>query len=134
MKLESVRIKTNDFPEEDKQFIDSLGGILNPFIDKLIIGFNKNLTVDDNLPFEFKTLDIKVDSNGVPLINQTVKTALTNFKGYICINVTDLNNTGNLPNACPFLMTKTSADQVKIVKITGLTANTSYRLVLLGVS
>lgn len=134
MKLEPVRIKTNDFPEEDKPFIDSLGGILNPFIDKLIIAFNKNLSVDDNLPFEFKTLDIKVDTNGVPLINQTVKTALTNFKGYICINVTDVNNTGNLPSASPFLMTKTSADQVKIVKITGLTANTSYRLVLLGIS
>jgi hypothetical protein len=67
MKLQSVRIKSNDFPEDQQEFAEALGGILNPFVDKLVIGFNKNFTVDDNLPFEFKTLDTQIDANGVPL-------------------------------------------------------------------
>jgi hypothetical protein len=134
MKLDPARIKTNDFPEEQKEFVEALGGILNPFVDKLLIAFNKNLTVDDNLPFEFKTLDIKVDPSGVPLVNQNITTKLTNFKGFVCLNVLDLDNTGNLPSTCPFLITKTSANNIKIVKITGLSSNITYRLVLLGIS
>jgi len=132
MKLQSVRLKTNDFPEDQKQFIDTLGGILNPFIDKLVIGFNKNFTVDDNLPFEFKTLDISVNSQGVPISNNVLNTNLKNFKGFLCINV--LSTTGVLPSSAPFLMTETSGSQIKIVKITGLTANVTYRLILLGIS
>lgn len=134
MKLQSVRIKTNDFPEDQKELADTLGGILNPFIDKLVIGFNKNFTVDDNLPFEFKTLDVVVNSSGVPITTTTINTNLKNFKGFICINVlTDVSGL-TLPSSAPFVMTKTSGNKVQVVKITGLTANTSYRLVLLGIS
>jgi hypothetical protein len=133
MKLQSVRIKTNDFPDDQKQLADTLGGILNPFIDKLVIGFNKNFTVDDNLPFEFKTVDIEVDSFGIPLANGIINTGLRNFKGYICINVLDINNLG-LPDYAPFLFTEVSGNAVSINKITGLNTGGSYRLVLMGIS
>lgn len=75
MKLQSVRIKTNDFPKDQREFVDALGGILNPFIDKLVIGFNKNFTVDDNLPFEFKTIDVTVDIFGTPTLIPSTGTA-----------------------------------------------------------
>lgn len=134
MKLQSVRLKTNDFPKEQKEFIDTLGGILNPFIDKLVIGFNKNFTVDDNLPFEFKTIDIQVNSSGIPTTGNIFNTNLKNFKGFLCINVLATSSTSVLPSSAPFVMTETSGSQIKVVKITGLTANTPYRLVLLGIS
>ena len=118
MKLQSVRLKTNDFPKEQKEFIDTLGGILNPFIDKLVIGFNKNFTVEDNLPFEFKTLDITVDSSGVPISSNIISTNLKNFKGFLCINVLSTTTTSVLPSSAPFIITETSGSQVKLVKIT----------------
>ena len=112
MKLQSVRIKTNDFPKDQREFVDALGGILNPFIDKLVIGFNKNFTVDDNLPFEFKTIDVVVDGTGKPSVfltpttlaaqTLTVQTNLKNFKGFICINATDLSGT-TTPSHTPFV-------------------------------
>jgi hypothetical protein len=134
MKLQSVRIKTNDFPEEQKQLADTLGGILNPFIDKLVIGFNKNFTVDDNLPFEFRTLDIAVDGTGLPLFNSIITTSLINLKGYICVNVLDINNTGVYPTATPFLSTEINAGKVSIRHISGLPSGATYRLVLMGIS
>jgi hypothetical protein len=133
MKLQSVRIKTNDFPEEQKQLADTLGGILNPFIDKLVQGFNKNFTVDDNLPFEFKTLDIQVDGDGKPINNGIISTRLINFKGYICVNVLNINNL-TMPSTSVSLFTQTNGNLVAINKITGLPTDGVYRLILLGIS
>jgi hypothetical protein len=134
MKLQSVRIKTNDFPPEQKQLADTLGGILNPFIDKLVIGFNKNFTVDENLPFEFKTIDMQVNSSGIPLKNQVVSNSLENFKGYICVNVYNNDNSTSYVTSAPFLSTEISAEGIIIKHITGLVASTNYTLILLGIS
>ncbi len=134
MRLQSVRIKANDFPEDQKEFADALGGALNPFIDKLVIGFNKNFTVDDNLPFEFRTLDIKVDGSGTPQINGAISTNLKNLKGYICINVINLDGTATYPTATPFLSTEVNVNIVKIRHIAGLPSGINYRLTLLGIS
>ncbi len=133
MKLQSVRIKTNDFPDEQKELADTLGGILNPFIDKLVQGFNKNFTVEDNLPFEFKTLDIQVDTNGKPLNNDIISTRLFNFKGYLCVNVLNINNL-SMPSSSVSLFTQTNGNIVTINKITGLPTDGVYRLILLGIS
>lgn len=134
MKVRSVRIKTNDFPEEQKQLADTLGGILNPFVDNIVIAFNKNFTVDDNLPFEFKTVDIQVDGTGTPIKNGNLVTGLKNFKGYICINVLDINSTGIYPTATPFLSTEVVGFNVSIRNIAGLPSGNTYRLILLGIS
>jgi hypothetical protein len=134
MKLQSVRIKANDFPDEQRELADALGGLLNPFIDKLVIGFNKNFTVDDNLPFEFRTLDTVVDSSGIPQINSVLTTNLKNFKGYICVNVINLDGSTIYPTACPFLTIDIVGTTVNIRNIAGLPANTNFRLILLGIS
>jgi hypothetical protein len=163
MKLQSVRIKTNDFPEDQKELAESLGGILNPFIDKLVIGFNKNFTVDDNLPFEFKILDTRVDASGIPEINSALTTNLKNLKGYICINMSildrgdsgfaeflgteeddtlitesgdniGLSTPGLFPLAAPFLTTETIGNMSYIRHIAGLKAGVNYRLILLAIS
>lgn len=134
MKLQSVRIKSSDFPEEQKELADSLGGLLNPFIDKLVIGFNKNFTVDDNLPFEFKTLDTKVNGSGVPQINGAISTNLRNLKGYICINVINLDGTTVYPTATPFLSVEVNTNIVNIRHIAGLPSGVTFRLTLLGIS
>ena len=134
MKLQSVRIKSADFPEDQREFTDSLGGLLNPFIDKLVIGFNKNFTVDDNLPFEFKTLDTKVDGSGVPQINGAISTGLKNLKGYVCINVINLDGTAVYPTATPFLSIEVNSNIINIRNIAGLPSGVNYRLILLAIS
>ena len=132
MKIPPLKIKSNDFSAEHRQLTDTLGGMLNPFFDKIVSGFNKNLTIDENLPFEIKTLDMKVDSSGIPLVNGIIQTNLNNFKGFICINITVADN--NYPTSCPFIISEVSGSQISIRKIIGLAPNITYRLVLLGIS
>ena len=140
MKLQAARIKASDFPPKERAIAELLGGVINPFIEKVVIGFNKNLTVDDNLPFEFKTLDLRVDSNGIPinaaLVIQalTIQTTLKNLKGFLCLNATDLAGTNAFPTHTPFVVFEAQGQKVTIKKITGLTASKLYRLVLLGIS
>jgi hypothetical protein len=135
MKLQSVKIKTSDFPEEQKEFVETLGGLLNPFIEKLVIGFNKNFTVVDNLPFEFINFQVKVDSNGVATPN-IINTNLKGFKGYICVNALNVDSVSPNTTAsnCPFLITEVSGNAVKINKITGLPAGVTFNLTLMGIS
>jgi hypothetical protein len=134
MKLKSTRIKTNDFAPDQKELAESLGGTLNPFIDDLLVLLNKNITVEDNLPFEYRTLDVIVDGSGVPTINGSLKTTLRNFKGFVCINAINLDGTGTSPTATPFLVTETSNGTVNIRNITSLPAGVKFRLTLFGLS
>lgn len=163
MKISSSKIKSNDFHPDHKKLIETLGGVINPLIDKIVTGFNKNITVEDNLPFEFKILDTRVNENGIPQINNIINTSLVEFKGYICLNVIlkdDSNSTlgftlgtqndetiitqnGDFigespykifPTACPFITTETSGFNVYLRHIAGLQPNVNYRLILLGIS
>lgn len=136
MRVQFKKIKTNDFPKEHKELAEKLGNTLNPMMDQLEIAFNKNINVDDNIPFEFKTVDMIVDVNGIPENNEMVTTTLKTFKGYICINALNLENTGTYPTATPFL--STSFDNLRSVvtiqHISGLPTGVKFRLYLLGIS
>jgi hypothetical protein len=134
MKISSTRIKANDFKPDQRELMESLGGTLNPFIDQLLLAFNKNITVDDNLPFEFKTVDISIDGSGNPIGNNKLSTNLRNFKGYICVNSVDLSGSNSYPTSQPFISFDVSNNTVIIRNITGLQPNIPYRLTLLGIS
>lgn len=140
MKLQAVRIKTEDFPSDQRKLVEGLGSILNPFLDRIVLGSSKNFTVDDNLPFEFKTVDVRVDVAGLPtnaanvVQNLTILTGLTGLKGYICLNATDLSGSNAHPAHTPFVVFTVVNQTVTVKKITGLTAGKQYRLVLLGIS
>ena len=135
MKLAPVKIRTTDFDAEDKPMADELGSLLNPFFDQLVLAFNKNLSVEDNLPFEFVTLDVAVNSTGVPLSSRTIKSTLKNFKGYICVSVTELSGSGVYPSALPLVITTVSQEtNINITKVLGLPSFINYRLLLMGIS
>ncbi len=135
MRLEPVKIKSNDYDTPEKKLIEQMGGLLNPFFDKIVFGFNKNLTVEENLPFEFITFDVTVDSSGVPIGNNSILTSLKNFKGFVCVSATNLTGNGIYPTSSPFLLfTVRDNFYVDINKVLGLPSTASYRLVLMGIS
>jgi hypothetical protein len=135
MKLQSVKIKTSDFPDDKKEFVETLGGLLNPFIEKLVIGFNKNFTVAENLPFEFVNLQVSVNSSGTPTPN-TVTTNLKGFKGYVCVNASNIDalSPNSKITSAPFLTTEVVGNSVTIRNIVGLPTGVKFNLILLGIS
>ena len=134
MRVDPVSIRSTDFPKDQKEIATALGDILNPFMSQVSIAFTKNLTVSENLPFEFKSIQIRVDSSGIPIGNSTVTTDLKNFKGYICINASNDDNSSSYVISAPFLTTQIESGVVTVKHVTGLAADTLYTLVLLGIS
>lgn len=134
MKIDPVSIRSSDFPKDQKEIATNFGDVLNPFMKQVSTAFSKNITVDENLPFEFRTLKVKVDSSGIPTTPLTTSTDLNNFKGYICVNASNDDNTATYVVSAPFLTTQVNGNTVTIKHVTGLTANTNYTLVLMGIS
>lgn len=134
MRVDPVSIRSTDFPKDQKELAVAFGDVLNPFMSQVSIAFTKNLTVEENLPFEFKSIQVKVDSSGIPVGNSTISTDLKNFKGYVCINASNDDVSNTYVVSAPFLTTQVESGTVTIKHITGLAANTTYTLVLMGIS
>jgi len=134
MRIDPVSIRSMDFSKDQKDIAVAFGDLLNPFMSQVVIAFNKNLSVDDNLPFEFKTVEIKVNSSGIPIGNSTFSTNLKSFKGYVCINASNNDNSSSYVTSAPFLTTELNSGSVTIKHVTGLAADANYTLVLLGIS
>jgi len=134
MRVDPVSIRSTDFPKDQKELAIAFGDVLNPFMSQVSIALTKNLTVDENLPFEFKSIQVKVNSSGIPIGNSSVFTDLKNFKGYVCINASNNDVSSSYVTSAPFLTTQVDSGVVTIKHITGLAANTTYTLVLMGIS
>jgi hypothetical protein len=131
MRLSNLkRITKEDFTDQDQDFIDKLGGILNPLLEQLSNGLNKNITIE-NLSREFITTTLEVDSNGVPKSPSQFKFSLaTRIVGLHLIRVENLVNPGAYPSTAPFVHWSLNANIITIQKVNGLSANNKYRLTI----
>lgn len=133
MKLNTIkRIIKEDFSQKDQELVGKLAIPLNQFIEQMITGLNKNITIDDNIPFEIRDLNITVDT-GLPITTAAFKTILAKPKGIIVINVTNLEDDTPLTSA-PFVQFSFKQPIVTINKIYGLPDNIKFNLSLLLIS
>lgn len=121
------RINTADFKEEDRPLIEGLSYILNSFMEDVTFALNKNLDFD-NLIQEYKTIEIVVDSNGIPKIDSVFKNGLnTRVTGIIVAKVENLTDSTSYSNY-PMLYWEENNKIVKIKAAMGLAADNKYKL------
>lgn len=130
MKITTKKIKTNDYPAENKNLIEKLGFSLNPLMDQLESAFNKGIDVDNLRGTDYKILDTEVDSLGVPKYNSVLSTSLDNFRGYTVTQVIDLTGANTRPTACPFVSYELNGKVVTLRHIAALPANIKFRIFL----
>lgn len=130
MKLNTKKIKTNDYGKEYKDLIEKLGFSLNPLMDQLERGFSKGISEENLANFEYKTVDIEVDASGIPKYNGTLNTTLPNFKGFNVIQVIDLTGANTRPTGTPFISFELNSLVISIKHIAALPANIKFRLVM----
>lgn len=122
------RIAKEDFEKDDQKLVEKLAYPINSFIEQVRNALNKNLDFD-NLNQEIIEFTTSVDSSGNPLTPLQYKSNLnTRIRGMTCIKVEDTNNTAIAPVNTPFATFTQSTNIVTVSNITGLTANTQYRL------
>lgn len=129
MRLSNVRqIVAEDFPEEDRELITRLGGVLNYFMRQVVELANDNIDFE-NLTWDIVTVDLIVDSDGVPINNTRFSSSKGLPRGLMVVSVQNRTNSANFVSATPFVQfTYQGNNLTKIDKVLGLNADEEYRL------
>lgn len=127
------RIITNDYPAEDKKFIEKLASPINDSFNELYFATNGRLSIQENLFCTVKLIDVTVDSNGVP----TTSTTFTLDKqspvlGVQVIYAINQTNTAIYPTTQPFISFSPVTNGILINHISGLQANQRYSIRLIA--
>jgi hypothetical protein len=126
------RLIKEDAKEEDQAVIEKVGYSVNAFAEQMLNAMNKNITVNDNLNMEYKTIDVTTNSNGDVPSNTEFKSGLRiKLKGMQVIRVENLSNPSLSMQSSPFVDFSEKNFIVNISNITGLRVNTKYRITLL---
>lgn len=130
--LENIkRILADDFSNEDRDLINRLAGVLNPFMEQVIQAFDGQVNFD-NLNQQLQKVTVKVNSSGTPTVGSKIKFNVTGrFNGAVCINARNLDTPTNYATTTPFLSTTTENNIMTVNNITGLTADERYELTLI---
>lgn len=124
------RLLKEDVPSEYQPLIEKIGVSVNQFAEQVLNAMNKNITVEDNLNMEYKTLEVSV-TDGVPTIITEFKSGLkTRLKGIVVIKAENVTNTGTYPTNQPFISFSENNSLIRIVYVSGLQNGNKYKLTL----
>lgn len=131
-KLNQVRrIITEEFAQADQDMISKLAYIMNNFMEQVVDVVNGNLDMQ-NLNQQIKTIDITVNSAGVPTTSDKISYDLkTRVQGIVCIKAENLTNVNSYPTSSPFISYSENGNLLTVKSISGLQALNKYRLTLL---
>lgn len=122
------RIITNDFDEEDRKLVSTLGGTINDAFGDLFFTMNNRVDLATNIACTVRDVEVIVDASGRP-INRTVFTVQNPTLPIIGITVIlaiNLINSNIYPTSQPFVSFVQVDGGVLINNITGLQANQRY--------
>jgi hypothetical protein len=132
MKLNNPRsIRAEDFGEELQQPMGQLGTVINPFMQEVVELADGRIDFE-NTVFEIKVVEFRVNSNGVPILNNKISTRVPRPRGTQIINDFNLTNSTNYPTSAPYMSTVTAGNGIlQVNRITGLVPNDTYRLTVI---
>ncbi len=124
----TTQIRGDDFPQEDRDFAERLGNIINPFMQQVV-----EIT-DGRIDFENRVesliqIEMTVDATGKPLLNNKINTGKSTIRGFQVIAAFNVTNASISADAQPFInYTPIGNGLVQVSKISGLPANQKFRL------
>jgi len=129
MKINNVtEISAGDFEKDSRQTVGQLGEILNPFMQQVVELMDKRVGFDNRVE-NFLSVEFTVDSAGVPLLNNKIKTGKTKANGFSVIAAFNTDNASITATEQPFIsFLQLAGGFVEVKKITGLPANQKYLL------
>jgi hypothetical protein len=131
MKLPNFkRILSTDFQDEYKGLVNKLAVSINDGLESVYNALNKRLTLKDNIQCTVKSVQISVNSNGIPSTTTTFQVDVPNTKVEGCMVISAINQTnpGTYPTAGVFVSFTQLENNIRIDHVTGLQANASYSL------
>ncbi len=127
------RIQKTDFEQKYQALIEKLSFPINSFFEQTRSALDHNIDFT-NLNQEIITLDVVVDATGVPTTNTQYRSTLrTKVIGNTTINALNISGTAGFPTGQPFITFSQTDKLVTILNVTGLPANTRYRLIIISI-
>lgn len=127
------RIVIQDLPEEMQAPMESIAGILNPFIEDVTDILNGNVN-SDNLERKIVTINIQTNANALPVGVLDISTGLKRPPlGLNIVNIRMTDNANQIPNITntPFILWQPiSAQAIRVNKILNLKENSKYTLTI----
>ena len=129
------RLLKEDFDPENQALIDKLAFVINPLIETMTRAFTRNLSFDDNINCQVKSLEITVDSSGVPTQTTSFRSSLTSkSQGIFCVRAQNLTNSSTYPSGGVLISFTENQKIITIQHVTGLQANNKYQLKIISIA
>ena len=129
MKLNNVtQINEEDFDKDDQNVAGKIGNILNPFMQQLVEIADGRIDFENRVE-NYREIEMTVDANGVPTLNDKIKTGKGSIRGITVIAAFNLTNSSGYATQQPWISYQPiSGGIIQVSKITGLLPNQKYRL------
>lgn len=131
-KLNNTRnIRAEDFDDEYNQLVSQLGSILNSFMQEVVELSDERIDFENRVE-NIKTIDVTVDSSGVPTQSPfKVNVGKTGVRGIQVIRAYNLTNSSIYATSQPFVnFSPIGGELIQIHNITGLPANYKFQITL----
>ena len=129
MKIEIPRqIRAEDFAEDEQELVSKLSRNLTPFMDSVYRVLDRGVDYE-NLNRQFIDVDINIDALGTVSNAPQIKSNLRGrIRGVLVLSANNLVDPTVYPSSAPFVSFTTNSNIVTILNVTGLQANSQYRL------
>ncbi len=130
MKINNInQIRSEDYDSDYNDLVDQLAETLNPFMQEVFELADGRIDFENRVE-NIKTIQITVDDNGTPVLNDKIATENTNgVRGIQVVSAFNLTNATIYPTSQPFISyTILAGGFVRVNNITGLQANNKYQL------
>lgn len=123
------RIVKEVFDDEDQDLVEKLSFPINYALDYIDRSYNRGLTLQENFNASVKDVDVIVNSSGTPTPAVAIKSDLLSPCKAIWVGrAENISSPTTYPTGAPFVSFTDDGGKVSIKNITGLQANTRYRL------
>ena len=127
------RIITNDYPQEDRKFVEKMAAPINDGFNELYFATNGRLSVQENLFCTVKLIDVTVDASGIPVNSTTFSLdKQAGVLGIQVISAVNQTNTAIYPTGQPFISFTPISSGILINHVSGLQANQRYSIRLIA--
>jgi hypothetical protein len=128
---EPKRIRIEDFKSEEKELIGKISDMVTPFMDDVFNVLDGRLDFE-NLNRQIVDLEVLIDAAGKVVNSPQVKTTFKTqrVRGINVINAVNLGNSSVYPTSLPMVNFTINGAIMTVLNITGLQANSRYKLTL----
>jgi hypothetical protein len=127
------RLVKEDFPQQYKELVGKIGYVINPAMEQISTALHNNLTFKDNIACKVASINITVDSSGIPTSPTTFQSGLPTPVQHILVSrAINASNSNSYVTSAPFIDFVDNSGTVSVKHVTGLPADTTFTLTLIA--